>query len=217
MKLELISFALCPYVHRSAMLMKEKRVEYELKLVDLADKPNWFLELSPRGKVPLLVADGLVLFESAAINEFIDETHAPRLMPQDPFERAQHRAWIEVASDLFMQQYRMLSSATEEEYVDAKTKCEVIAERLEKVIVLPCFSGEKLTLVDVAFAPALYRFELAEKHAKATFFAATPKFDTWLRQISSRPSVRAATVPDFEKQWREALDAKAGYFTRLLA
>ena len=80
------------------------------------------LEISPRGKVPVLVADGLALFESAAINEFIDETHAPRLMPQDPFERAQHRAWIDVAGDLFMHQYKMLSSAAEEDYLDAKTK-----------------------------------------------------------------------------------------------
>ena len=68
-KLRLISFPLCPYVQRAAILLLEKGVEFERVDIDLANKPDWFLKLSPLGKVPVLVVeqDGReqVLFESA--------------------------------------------------------------------------------------------------------------------------------------------------------
>jgi glutathione S-transferase len=98
MKLELISHTLCPFVHRAATMLREKNVPFERRSVDLANKPDWFLAISPRGKVPVLLADGVALFESAAICESLDETHPPRLVPADPFERARQRAWVEVAT-----------------------------------------------------------------------------------------------------------------------
>jgi glutathione S-transferase len=50
--------------------------------------------------VPLLRVDGEVLFESAVICEYLDETHGPRLHPDDPLERARHRAWMEFGSSI---------------------------------------------------------------------------------------------------------------------
>lgn len=94
MKLELISHALCPFVHRASIMLTEKGVSFDRRNADLKNKPAWFLALSPRGKVPVLVADGVALFESAAICEFLDETHLPRLIPSDPFERARQRGWV---------------------------------------------------------------------------------------------------------------------------
>ena len=74
---KLISSATCPFVQRSAITLEYKRVPYEIEFIDLNDKPKWFLEISPTGKVPVLVVrDGdreIVLFESAVINEYLDE------------------------------------------------------------------------------------------------------------------------------------------------
>lgn len=102
--LTLVSHHLCPYVQRAAIALSEKGVAFERITIDLAAKPEWFKAISPLGKVPLLrVArpdrGDAVLFESAVICEFIEETQAGTpLHPRDPIERARHRAWIEFAS-----------------------------------------------------------------------------------------------------------------------
>ena len=81
MKLELVSHPICPFVHRAAIMLAEKGVPFERRYVDLKAKPDWFLAISPRGKVPLLVADGSVLFESAAICLQLADLHLWRLGP----------------------------------------------------------------------------------------------------------------------------------------
>src|ERR1700749_5002066 len=114
MALRVISFDLCPFVHRSTILLHEKGVAFELEYIDLKNKPAWFLALSPRGKVPVLVVDGAPLFESAVINESLDETQGKPLLPAAPFERARQRGWIEVANDLIIGQYKLTVAATKE-------------------------------------------------------------------------------------------------------
>src|SRR5688500_2748981 len=96
--LVLVSHHLCPYVQRAAIALTEKGVPSERRDVDLANKPDWFLAISPLGKTPVLPADGSPLFESAIIADYLDETREPRLHPEDAFERARHRGWVEVAS-----------------------------------------------------------------------------------------------------------------------
>jgi glutathione S-transferase len=105
-KLALISHHLCPYVQRAAIALVEKGVPFERRYVDLAAKPDWFLAISPLGKVPLLIVrqDGgkeAALFESAVICEYLEETQAGApLHPSDPLTRARHRGWIEFGSSI---------------------------------------------------------------------------------------------------------------------
>ena len=95
MKLELISFHLCPFVQRSVITLKEKGADYAVTYIDLADKPEWFLRISPEGKVPVLrVDDEHIIFESAVINEFVNEVTPGDLHPSDPVQKAYNRAWI---------------------------------------------------------------------------------------------------------------------------
>ena len=96
--LTLISHPLCPYVQRAAIAMAEKGIAIERIDIDLGDKPAWFLQLSPLGKTPVLLVDGQPVFESAVICEYLDETVAPRLHPQDALARARHRGWMEFGS-----------------------------------------------------------------------------------------------------------------------
>lgn len=102
--LTLVSHHLCPYVQRAAIALAEKGVLFERVHVDLSDKPEWFRALSPLGKVPLLkVAQNgrdAVIFESAVILEYLEETQMRPLHPADPLERARHRAWIEFGSQI---------------------------------------------------------------------------------------------------------------------
>ena len=103
--LKLISHKLCPYVQRAVIALTEKGVPFERIDIDLANKPDWFLKISPLGKVPVLLVetgDGEVaLFESNVICEYIEETQGgAKLHPQDALKRAQHRAWMEFGSTI---------------------------------------------------------------------------------------------------------------------
>src|SRR5690606_3067827 len=118
MRIQLISAKTCPFVQRSVILMGEKGAKFEVTYVDLDNKPQWFLEQSPRGKVPVLVVDGTVLFESQAICEFLDETQGgSRLAPDDPVLRARDRAWFAFAGEeLFGPQYRLMLADDKDTY-----------------------------------------------------------------------------------------------------
>src|SRR3569833_752523 len=96
--LKLISHKLCPYVQRAVIALIEKGVEIERIDIDLADKPDWFLKISPLGKVPVLLvpsAEGEeALFECNVICEYFEVTlPGARLHPDVALARAQHRAW----------------------------------------------------------------------------------------------------------------------------
>ena len=85
----LVSFKTCPWVQRAAIVLREKNVPFEFRHIEPDNRPDWFLAISPHKKVPVLrIDDKVSLFESNAINEYLDETIAPRLHPDDPVERA---------------------------------------------------------------------------------------------------------------------------------
>src|SRR5258706_7392716 len=97
-RLKLISHKLCPYVHRAVIALTEKSVAFERIDIDLANKPDWFVAISPLGKTPLLQVGDTAIFESAVILEYLEETQPKPLHPADPLRRAEHRAWIEFGS-----------------------------------------------------------------------------------------------------------------------
>ena len=100
MSIELISFKTCPFVQRAAITLGYKKVEHKVTFIDLADPPDWFLKISPLAKVPVLKVDGDILFESAVINEYLDDITGGELQPKDSLTRAKNRAWIEFASNM---------------------------------------------------------------------------------------------------------------------
>src|SRR6266576_5773872 len=97
-RLRLISHKLCPYVQRAVIALSEKGVAFERIDIDLANKPDWFLAISPLGKTPVLQVGDVAIFESAVILEYLEETQPEPLHPADPLRRAEHRAWIEFGS-----------------------------------------------------------------------------------------------------------------------
>src|SRR5256714_3770722 len=97
-RLRLISHKLCPYVQRAVIALTEKGVAFERIDIDLANKPDWFLAISPLGKTPVLQVGDTAIFESAVIFEYLEETQPHQLHPADALRRAEHRAWIEFGS-----------------------------------------------------------------------------------------------------------------------
>ncbi|HEX6002319.1 MAG TPA: glutathione S-transferase family protein [Hyphomicrobiaceae bacterium] len=207
--LMLVSHHLCPYVQRAAIALAEKGVTFERVTIDLAAKPDWFLAISPLGKVPLLrVArpgqDDAVLFESAAICEYIEETQAGApLHPADAIERAQHRAWIEFGSTVLSDIYAIETTPHAALFERARRGLADKFARLEAVLGAgPYFAGPRFSLVDAAFGPAFRYFDVLDRIADLGILAGKPKVDAWRRALAIRPSVRSAVAADYpERLW----------------
>lgn len=198
-KPRLVSFKLCPFVQRSVITLEYKEIDYDIDYIDLMDPPDWFGEISPLGKVPLLRVDGQVLFESAVINEYLDEITPPSLHPVDPLDKAMHRAWIEYSSDLFMGQFRMLIAEGEEAFEKERGAIRTSLERLEGVVSPnPYYAGERLSLVDTAYAPFLMRVDLVERHYPMGLLDGLPNLGAWSRTLLATPAVQRSVVADFE-------------------
>lgn len=203
--LVLVSHALCPYVQRAAIVLAEKGLPFERRVVNLADKPAWFLELSPLAKTPLLLVDGTPIFESAVICDYLDEVHAPRLHPEPALERARHRAWVEFASAL-LDGIAAFYGAPDEAGLDKARRA--LRQRFEQVESAlaegggPYFGGAGFAIVDAAFAPALRYFELFDSVDDGGLFDGLPRVRAWRSALAARASVRAAVGPDYAAQLR---------------
>ena len=213
MKLELISFKLCPFVQRSVITLREKGVEYDITFIDLNAPPDWFKDISPLGKVPLLkVDDDAVLFESAVIAEFVDEVTPDPLMPQDPVERAVNRAWIAFASDCQSAYFDLTSAADEAGFIAAGDTLMSRFTQLEaKLGDGPYFNGPKLSLVDAAFAPLFMRLDLLSEERPAYDKAEFPKVAAWSAALLATPSVRESVVEEFPKLFKGRMMGMESY------
>jgi len=201
----LVSFKLCPFVQRSVITLEEKGAPYEIEYIDLAHKPGWFLEISPLGKVPILRVGETVIFESAVINEYIEETApGPRLHPADPLARAHNRAWIEVGAELLRKVHKTISgqdeAATRQGVAEARAVLARFEEELEARSAAPWFNGEAFSLVDAAAASAVQRLSWCEAIVPSlAIFADLPRVSAWRDALLSRPSVQRSLVPEINE------------------
>jgi glutathione S-transferase len=213
--LVLVSHPLCPYVQRAVIALMEKAVPFERRDIDLADKPDWFRAISPLGKTPVLLVDGRPLFESAIIADYLDETRPPRLHPEDAFERARHRGWVEFASAI-LNDIAGFYSARDAATLDAKRDAMAVKfARLEAVLGEgPYFAGAAFSLVDAAFGPVFRYFDVFDTIADFGVFAAMPEVLRWRKALAARPSVRAAVAADYPERLRRFLMAREAELTR---
>jgi glutathione S-transferase len=218
--LELVSHVLCPYVQRAVIALTEKGVAHRRTDIDLAAKPAWFRAISPLGKVPLLrvQADGneAVLFESAVICEYLEDTQRNPLHPEDPLERARHRAWIELASAT-LDDVAGFYGAPPELFEARRQRLADRFDWLERHLGPgPYFGGERFSLVDAAFAPLFRYFETFERIADFGFFADLPKVAAYRAALAARPSVRAAVVGDYPARLMAFLHRRSSHLSTLI-
>ncbi|MBK6742153.1 MAG: glutathione S-transferase N-terminal domain-containing protein [Hydrogenophilales bacterium] len=190
----------CPFSHRCRIVLHEKGMDFEIKNIDLQEKPDEVAAMNPYSQVPILVERDLTLYESNIINEYIDERFPhPQLMPADPVMRARARLFLfNIEQDLFSH------------LIEVKSGTSKVAEKARMIIrdnltqIAPIFAkqkfmlGDEYSMLDVAVAPLLWRLDylgiqLPKQAAPLLKYA---------ERIFSRPAFIEALTP-IEKSMRK--------------
>jgi glutathione S-transferase len=212
-RLKLVSFDICPYVERSRIVLLEKGLPHEIEFIELSNKPAWFLEISPMGRVPVLLLDDRPVFESMVINELLNELHPePPLFPADPIARAEGRGWIVFANDVVMPaggaaMLAIAGAATGDALAGPLGKLRDALGKLDAKLARgggPFFLGPTFSLVDASYAPFFRRWRLAEGWGprEARVLGSFAKVSAWADAILGRESVARAEPPELDAKSR---------------
>lgn len=184
---------------RVKIALAEKGLDWtgvRIRLANREQKQPEFLKLNPYGKIPVIVEDGKVLFESCIINEYLDERYpSPPLMPKDPYLRGRGRVLVDYALNYAHAPYwdlrgemRKPAAERNQAVIDEKRRSlrELLAYLDAALGDQPYFLGA-FSLADIAIAPRLLR---AEAYG-ALPAPALPRLNGWLERMKARPSVQA--------------------------
>jgi glutathione S-transferase len=222
-KYMLCSFKTCPWVQRAAIVLRAKQVPYEITYIDRDKRPDWFLKISPHSKVPVLQIDGKeALFESNAIAEYLDETAAPRLHPEDALARARNRAWTDYVSTFAETVSDTAYSDSEQEFTANAAKMAGPFKKLDDALAArgndgPYFNGPKFSLVDAAYAPFLQRYTFMDRLKRLGIIEKFPRLAAWRDTLVANPAVKASTVANIEAVWQENLILRKRWLGHLVS
>jgi len=220
-EMQLYSAAVCPFAQRTRIMLREKEVDFQVHEIDLQNKPDDFLQLSPHGKVPVLIHGDRRVWESAIINEYLEEVFlTPPLMPADPGQRALVRIWIDFANTRFtVAFYKLLLAQTEDAQADWR---EEMVKHLRFIEVRglrelsaegPYWLGDRFSLLDITYYPWFERWAALAHYRGIEIPEDCQRLRTWWKTVSDRPSMRAtAQSPDYhiEQYARYANDTTTG-------
>ena len=198
------------------ILLRAKDIEFDVTYINLQDKPDWFLDISPHGKVPVLKVGDEVLFESNAIAEYLDEVVRPRLHPEDPLARAKNRAWTDYvptfAGAMSCIHYSKSKEEMEQAVADAPEKLAKIEGALEgRGNDGPYFNGPDLALVDAAYAPFLQRHLFVDRVLKNKVIDNYPLTKAWAETLLADERVTGAVPDNFEEEFIASLKRRGCY------
>jgi glutathione S-transferase len=212
-KYMLVSFKTCPWVQRSAIVLREKNTPFEFRHIEPDNRPDWFLAISPHKKVPVIrIDDEISLFESNAINEYLDETIAPRLHPEDAIARAVNRAWTDYVPTFASTVTGTAYAMSEADYNKAAEKIPDAFARLDKALDKqnsgPFFNGARYSLVDAAYAPFLQRYFFLDRVRRLGVIDKYPRLKAWAEALLARPSTHSFPPAEFEAMYRANLQRR---------
>ena len=203
------------------IVLRAKEIPFEVTYIDLTDKPDWFLAISPHGKVPVLKVDDQPLFESNAIAEYLEEAEAPHLHPADLVARARNRAWTDFLTT-FTGGLSGIYYAPDQD--DREKRMDVARQRLGKLEEAlgergndgPYFNGPNLSLVDAGYAPFLQRFLYVDQWLETDLLAEFPLVNAWARALVGSEVVRGSVPENFYETFRAGMKRRGFYVGEMM-
>lgn len=200
--LKIISFKICPFVQRVTAALKAKNVPYEIEYINLKDKPQWFLDISPNGQVPVLITESsTALFESDAIIEYIEDEFGGIEGYVSNEQRAIDRAWSYLGTKHYLAQCGTMSSKDEETFKQKSAKLISVFSKVEQQLSNEnkFFKSNNLSNVDIAWLPLLHRADIVKKHTGFDFLCGLPKMQAWQNALLESGVAENTTSDDFEE------------------
>src|ERR671916_2091390 len=197
MKPKLYNTQRCPYARRTRIVLHEKGIDFDVHEVDLSNKSEEFLSVSPYGKVPVLAVNGISLYESNVVNEYLNEVfETPRLLPENPEQRALARSWMAFADDYFFPfifRMRMGSQRgfSEEQIQEARERLQDSLSRLERQLEGKEYLVGEYTLADIAHAGNFHRLGVLAKSGEVSI-EKYPSVMVWIERVENRESYEAS-------------------------
>ncbi|XP_028763447.1 glutathione S-transferase U9-like [Neltuma alba] len=195
-----------PYVKRVELALKVKNIPFEYVEEDLVNKSELLLKYNPvHKKVPVLVHNGNPICESLVIIEYIDETwkNGPKLLPEDPYKRAQVRFWSKFMQDqLFEAALALLKTEGEAQERALKDMYEKLC-LLEKGMKEYCPGGKpevddkNVGLLDIIFCTVFGAYKSYEEVLGVKFLDADkfPVLFSWLMAVVDLQVVKEGAPP----------------------
>ncbi|MEM6520989.1 MAG: glutathione S-transferase family protein [Cyanobacteria bacterium P01_D01_bin.71] len=201
--IQLYSSAVCPFAQRTRILLQEKGLDYQTHEINLKNKPDNFRQISPQGKVPVLLCDGDRVWESTIINEYLEEVFpTPALMPSAPGLRALTRIWIDFANSRFNAAfYKLLLAQTPVDQADWREEMAHHLRFMEQRGLQelsdqgPYWLGDRFSLLDITYYPWFERWAVLEHYRDMTIPDDCQRLKTWWAALGDRPSVQATLQP----------------------
>ena len=193
------------FSQRTRVVLLEKGIDFTPIEIDLQNKPDGYTQISHYGKVPAIKHGDVEIYESAIINEYLDEVFPkPPLLPRDPAAKAIARIWIDYANTRFVPAFNkfLRGKDSQEQELGRKEFTEALLyieqEGLGKG---DYWLGDQFSLVDISFYPWFERLPLLKHFRKFTLPAETSRLQTWWNLVGDRSSIQAVANPvDFYVQ-----------------
>jgi len=212
----LISHHLCPYVQRAVIVLSEKNISYKRTNIDLGAKPDWFLQISPTGRVPILQTGNAVLFESQVIAEYLDEITPGSLHPVDPLKKAYHRSWIEFASQTLNSIAGFYSAPDASTFEKKRLELREKFKRIEGEIGGPFFDGQQFHMIDGVWGTIFRYLDSFDRIADFALLEDLRAIKIWRQAIMKRPSVIGAAPNDYGNRLEKFLIKKKSHISTLI-
>jgi glutathione S-transferase len=191
------------FSQRTRVVLLEKGIDFTPIEIDLQNKPDGFTQISRYGKVPAIKHGDIEIYESAIINEYLDEVFPePPLLPRDPGAKAIARIWIDYANTRLVPAFNKLlrGKDTSEQEQGRREFTEALLYIEEQGLGRqsgsdPYWLGDKFSLVDISFYPWFERLPVLEHFRNFTLPLETPRLQTWWNTVRDRQSIRAVANP----------------------
>lgn len=190
--LKLYGADVCPFVHRVRLVLAEKGLEHEYVAIDFRNKPTWYYDVLPTGKVPLLEHGLYRVWESAIVCEYLEDAFPqPALLSEQAGERATVRLWIEEGGQhLVAPFYKLLKAQTDEERAQGRDE---LCKGLEKIDHAlrgnSWLVGDSLSLADLELYPWFERLPILEHYRDFRIPSELEALHLWIERLSQRASV----------------------------
>ncbi|XP_015880267.3 glutathione S-transferase DHAR3, chloroplastic [Ziziphus jujuba] len=188
----------CPFCQRVLLTLEEKHLPYDLKLVDLGNKPEWFLKINAEGKVPVVKLDEKWVPDSDVIAQSLEEKY-----PDPPLRTPPEKA--SVGSKIFSTFIGFLKSKDPNDGTEQALLNELSSFNDYLKENGPFVNGKEVSAVDLSLGPKLYHLEIALGHYKNwTIPDSLPYVKSYTKAIFSKDSfVKTRALPeDVIAGWR---------------